>query len=95
MEKYAAVLVGCISLGPCNDFPELDHSPSDISADTMAHVRFPIEMLIVACLCTCKTIKPPGTHSASKSALSGDVGGLYGWASGRRWSYSSRDRDIR
>ena len=58
-----------------NKSPELDDSPGDISADTVAYVAFPVDMLIVACLCTCNTIECLGAQGASEPALSRDVGG--------------------
>jgi hypothetical protein len=95
MEKYAAVLVGYIRMGPCNDFPELDHLPSDISADTMAHVGFPVEMFIMASLCTRSTIKCLGTQGATEPALKSDIDGGCRWSSSRCWKYSRRGQDIR
>jgi hypothetical protein len=95
MEKYAAVLKESFRLDLCDIFPEPHNSPIDVSADTMARVGFPVEMLILACFCTRNTIIRLGTQGASEPGLSGDIGGGCRWSRGRRWSYSIHDRDVR
>jgi hypothetical protein len=68
--------------------------PVDFAADASAHVRFPVEMLIEACLCTRSTVECLGTQGASESALSVDIGGGYRWSNDQCWSYRSHGRNV-
>jgi hypothetical protein len=94
MEKYAAALKQRLRLDLCDNFSRLGHSPIDSSADTVAHVTFPVEMFIVARLCTCETIKRLGAQEASEPALGGDIGGGYRWGNSQFWRHGSHGRDV-